>query len=437
MLITGEDKYTEYKREYTKTFLKTVSAYANFHNGYIIFGMDDAGRVIGIEDADNLRLAIEHGINDAMEPTPYYEIDVQTVDSKSIVILKVFKGEHTPYYCSGKAYKRNDTSTVQVDRIALAELILNGRNICFDELESETEDLTFNFLLSRLKKAMGVTQINEDLLRTLMLKKHNRYTNSAVLFSDFNPMKSSIINLIAYEDHSVNRIVDRDILEGVSVLEQFERCMLFYTKHLNIGEKIEGAYRETIEEIPLVAYREAIANALVHRDYSRDSAIRVEIFNDRIEIVSPGSLPVGLSVDEYESGSISLVRNRIVADLFRRLNLIEKFGTGVRRIKEQYRSYAVKPIFSVYDNSILVVLPKINGRGLEHVNDSNIKFLSDHREEKVYKMLLANGTLTRVEIEKALKLGRSQTGDLLKSMNERHIIVKLGNARSSKYALKK
>ena len=229
----------------------------------------------------------------------------------------------------------------------------------------------------------------------------------------------------------------RDILVGISVIEQFEQCMLFYKKHLNIGEKIEGAYRETIEEIPLVAYREAIANALVHRDYSRDSAIRVEIFSDRIEIVSPGSLPVGLSVDEYESGSISLVRNRIVADLFRRLNLIEKFGTGVRRIKEQYRRYTEKPIFSVYDNSILVVLPKLNGRGMEQVNDSNIKFLSDHREEKVYEMLLANGTLTRVEIEKALNLGRSQTGDILKSMNERHIIVKLGNARSTKYALKK
>ena len=311
----------------------------------------------------------EHGISDAIEPIPYYEIDLQTIESKRIVILNVFKGEHTPYYCSGKAYKRNDTSTVQVDRIALAELIMNGRNICFDELESETEDLTFNFLLSRLKKAIGVTQINEDLLRTLMLKKHNRYTNAAVLFSDFNPMKSSMINLIAYEDHSVNRIVDRDILVGISVIEQFEQCMLFYKKHLNIGEKIEGAYRETIEEIPLVAYREAIANALVHRDYSRDSAIRVEIFSDRIEIVSPGSLPVGLSVDEYESGSISLVRNRIVADLFRRLNLIEKFGTGVRRIKEQYRRYTEKPIFSVYDNSILVVLPKLNGRGMEQVND--------------------------------------------------------------------
>ena len=319
----------------------------------------------------------------------------------------------------------------------MAELILNGRNICFDELESDAEDLSFNFLLSRLKKAIGVTQINEDLLRTLMLKKHGRYTNAAILFSDFNPMKSSIINLIAYEDHSVNRIVDRDILEGVSVIEQYEQCMLFYKKHLNIGEKIEGAYRETIEEIPLVAYREAIANALVHRDYSRDSAIRVEIFSDRIEIVSPGSLPVGLSVDEYESGSISLVRNRIVADLFRRLNLIEKFGTGVRRIKEQYRRYTEKPSFSVYDNSILVVLPKVNGRGREQVNDSITKFISDQRVAKVYEMLLANGTLTRVEIEKALKLGRSQTGDILKSMNERHIIVKLGNARSTKYALKK
>ncbi len=437
MLMTGENKYTEYKREYTKTFLKTVSAYANFHNGCIIFGMDDTGRVIGIEDADNLRLAIEHGISDAIEPIPYYEIDLQTIESKLIVILNVFKGEHTPYYCSEKAYKRNDTSTVQVDRIALAELILNGRNICFDELESDTEDLSFNFLLSRLKKAIGVTQINDDLLRTLMLKKHNRYTNAAVLFSDFNPMKSSIINLIAYEDHSVNRIVDRDILEGVSVIEQYEQCMLFYKKHLNIGEKIEGVYRETIEEIPLVAYREAIANALVHRDYSRDSAIRVEIFNDRIEIVSPGSLPVGLSVDEYESGSISLVRNRIVADVFRRLNLIEKFGTGVRRIKEQYRRYKEKPIFSVYDNSILVVLPKVNGQGREQVNEPNAKFFSDNREEKVYEMLLANGTLTRVEIEKGLILGRSQTGDILKSMTEKHIIVKLGNARSTKYALKK
>jgi len=436
VLITGENKYTEFKREYTKTFLKTVSAYANFHNGCIIFGMDDTARIIGIDDADNLRLAIEHGISDAFKPTPYYEIDIQTVDSKNIVILNVFKGEHTPYYCSGKVYKRNDTSTVQVDRIALAELILNGRNICFDELESDTEDLSFNFLLSRLKKAIGVTQINEDLLRTLMLKKHSRYTNAAILFSDFNSMKSSVINLIAYEDHTVNRIVDRDILEGVSVIEQYELCMQFYKKHLNIGEKIEGAYRETIEEIPLVAYREAIANALVHRDYSRDSAIRVEIFSDRIEIVSPGSLPVGLSVDEYESGSISLVRNRIVADLFRRLNLIEKFGTGVRRIKEQYRRYAQKPIFSVYDNSILVVLPKVSERGQEQVNDSKAKFFSDSREEKVYEMLLAKGTLTRVEIEKALNLGRSQTGDILKSMIERHIIIKLGNARSTKYAIK-
>ena len=436
MTITGENKYTEYKREYTKTFLKTVSAFANFHNGSIVFGMDDVRNIVGIDDAENLRLAIEHSISDSIEPTPYYEIELQLFDQKHILVLKVFKGEHTPYYCNGKAYKRNDTSTVQVDRIALTELILTGRNLCFDELETDYEDLSFNFMLSRLKKAIGITQISDDLLKTLMLRKHNRYTNAAVLFSDFNPLNASNVNLIAYEDHTVNEIVDRDLLEGMSVIEQYERCMLFYKKHINIGEKIEGPYRETIEEIPLVAYREAIANALVHRDYSRDSAIRVEIFNDRVEVVSPGSLPVGLSVDEYENGNVSLVRNRIVADVFRKLNLIEKFGTGVRRIKEQYRRYTLKPVFSVFENSILVILPKVNAKANEQAHDSKVKYISDDRESMVYKMLLSNGTLRRSDIEKALNLGRSQTGDILKSMGEKRLIIKLGNGRNTKYCIK-
>lgn len=435
MYITGEDKYTEYKREYTKTFLKTVSAYANFHNGSIVFGLDDANGVIGIEDADNLRLAIEHGINDAIEPTPYYEIELETADSKTILVLSVFKGEHTPYYCSGKAYKRYDTSTVQVDRNLLSELILSGRNICFDEQESDANDLSFNFLLSRLNKAMGIKHISEDLLRTLMLKKLNKYTNAAVLFSDFNPMKSAIVHLIAYNDDSVSKIIDRDILEDISIIEQYERCILFYKKHLNIGEKIEGPYRETVEEIPLVAYREAITNALAHRDYSREVAIRVEVFSDRIEIVSPGSLPVGLSVDEYENGSISVVRNRIIADLFRRLNLIEKFGTGIRRIKEHYKDYQIKPVFSVKENSISVILPKYKVLEMNQVRETKQNFFTDEREKKIYEMLMESKTLTRVEIGKALNLGRSQTGDILKAMMENNYIVKLGNGRTTKYGV--
>ncbi|MCD4712679.1 MAG: putative DNA binding domain-containing protein [Clostridiales bacterium] len=435
MYVIGEDKFTEYKREYTKTFLKTVSAYANFHNGVIIFGLDDQHGVIGIGDTDNLRLAIEHGINDSIEPTPYYEIEIETIDSKKILVLSVFKGEHTPYYCSGKAYNRFDTSTVQVDRNTLSELILSGRNICFDEQESDIDDLSFNFLLSRLNKAIGVKNISEDLLRTLLLKKMNKYTNAAILFSDFNPMKSAIVHLIAYEDDSVGRIVDRDILEEISIIEQYERCIQFYRKHLNIGEIIEGPYRETVEEIPMVAFREAITNALAHRDYSRDVAIRVEIFSNRIEIVSPGSLPVGLSVDEFENGSISLIRNRIIADLFRRLNLVEKFGTGIRRIKEYYKDYQIKPVFCVKENSVAVILPKFKALEINRVMESKQELPTDEREKKIYEMLMENNSLTRIEIEKALNLGRSQTGDILKAMKEKSYIVKLGNGRTTKYSI--
>lgn len=435
-LLQGERKFIEYKRVYSKTFLKTVSAYANYHSGWILFGIDDSGELIGVPDPEGLKLSIEHGINDALDPLPYYEIDTFLHDGYSVVALHVSRGEHTPYMCSGKAYRRRDTSTVQVDRIGLTELILIGRNSGYDEIEYPEDDLSFALLQSRLKKDKGISKLTDDLMKTLELKKNSHFTNAAALFSDYNPLKTSVVNLVAFKDKSVREITDREVLEEVSIIEQYESCMRFYRKHINIGEKIEGAYRETVEEVPLVAYREAITNAIVHRDYTREVAVRVEVFSDRIEIVSPGSLPVGLSVEEYEEGSVSLVRNRIVADLFRRLGIIEKFGTGVIRIKEYYRDLPIKPSFVIYENSVTVILPRINEASLSSGNSdmSNYKLTSD-REKLVYELLKKNGTLARKDIEEALNLKRSQSGDLLKSMKDKRIITMVGNGRSSRYSL--
>lgn len=436
-LLKGETKYIEYKVSYTKSFLKTVSAFANYHRGYIIFGINDHGEVEGITDSEGLRLSIEHSINDAVEPLPYYEIETIQYEDKTLVVLIVYKGEHTPYTHSGKAYRRRDTSTVQVDRIGLTELILSGRNKGYDELEYLYDDLSFSTLQSRLKKAIGISELSEDLLKTLELKKNNQFTNAAALFSDYNTIKTAIINMIAYKDSSVREIIDREILDEVSLVEQYESCMRFYQKHLSIGEKIKGPYRETVEEIPLVAYREAVTNAIVHRDYTREPAIRVEVFSDRVEIVSPGSLPVGLSVDEYENGNVSLARNRVIADLFRRLGIIEKFGTGIKRIKEYYRDFSVKPSFIVYENSVTVVLPrnKMLSSTHNHGNNPIVDELND-REKLVYDLLKERGTLTRADIEKVFDLKRSQSGDLLKVMKEKHLIIMLGSGKNTRYSFK-
>ena len=154
-LLCGEKKHIEYKRSYSKTFLKTVSAYANYHNGWILFGVKDDGGIVGVADPESLKLSIEHGINDAIDPVPYYEIETYQHQDKLIVAVHVFKGDHTPYTCSGKTYIRRDTSVAQVDRIGLTELILVGRNSGFDEIEYADKNLSFALLESRLKRIRG------------------------------------------------------------------------------------------------------------------------------------------------------------------------------------------------------------------------------------------------------------------------------------------
>jgi ATP-dependent DNA helicase RecG len=125
-LLIGESKYVEYKKTYTKTLLKTVSAYANYHDGWILIGLDDQGNIIGLDDAEEMRLNVENAINDALEPIPYYEMETEWIDGKSIVLLKVYKGEHTPYSVNNRTYRRADTSSIQVDRMSHQELILLG-----------------------------------------------------------------------------------------------------------------------------------------------------------------------------------------------------------------------------------------------------------------------------------------------------------------------
>lgn len=435
-LLLGESKYIEYKRDYTKTLLKTVSAYANYSDGYILIGVEDDGSIVGVQNSDEVRLSIENSINDTIKPRPYYEIYEEEHSDKVIIILAVYKGDHTPYTVDNKTYKRMDTSSVPVDRYAYEELILLGRNLSFETLPSTNQKLFFRDLEERMEQVLNVKNFSDDLLITFGLRKNEKYNNAAALLSDMNPLDSSAIQLIAYKGDNVLQIKDRQKLEKISVLSQFNMCMDFYRKHINVSELIKGPYRETVEEIPLVAYREAIANAIVHRDYSRLVDLRIECFSDRIEIVSPGGLPIGIRESEYLEGRVSVPRNRVLADVFLRLNIIEKLATGVRRIKEYYQDYEVKPQFEINENSIVVILPRIilpeenNYRpmGLDQYD------LNDN-EQLIYRIIDERGALSRSEIEDEIGLKKSQTIDLIQGLRELKLISQIGRGRTTKYTL--
>lgn len=434
MFLEGERKNIEYKLEYSKTILKTVCAFANFHDGMIVIGVRDDGTIVGVDRVEELKLNIENAINDAIIPKPYYEFEVHSLEALKLLVVKVYKGDHSPYTYQNKAFMRRDTSTVQVDATMYQNLILAGRNLGFEDLISIEQELTFDYLSRLMKKQLKISTLSEDLLKTLGLIENNQYNHAALLLSDQNNLKCSSVQMVAFSDRTVNRIKDKITLESCSLLQQFDECMSFYKKHINMGEIIESAYRKTVEDVPMIAYREAVANMLVHRDYSVEVDARVEIFSDRIEIISPGGLPIGLLKEEFIEGRISKARNKIIADIFLRLKIIEKLATGIRRIKEQYIDYDVKPQFLTSENTVVIILPFVN----QSSNQIKEHFLVNEsaligKENEIYTIIQKFPMIKRMDIQRQIKLEKSQTIELINKLRESGKIIKVGNGPSTGY----
>lgn len=411
-----ESKTLEYKESVTNTFLKTVSAFANYGTGDIVFGIADDGTVKGLDTPEETCLEIENRINDSIDPVPEYTLRIH--EKPSVVTLTVSEGLHKPYLYKGKAYRRSDSSTVEVDRLELSRLILEGQNISFEELPASNQQLSFQALEEKLKTALQLGSFSVDTLKTLELYKDGTgYNIAAELLSDHNEFPG--LDLVRFGD-SINIILDRDTLDHRSVLIQYDQALDVYRKYYQY-EQIRGALRETVSLIPEEAFREAIANALVHRLWDVNANINVAMFPDHIEIVSPGGLPKGISEEEYIRGGISLLRNRIIASVFFRLNMIEKFGTGIRRIRESYKSSESKPIFETTENSIRMILPIVQTK-------SNLT--SD--ENKVLHLL--NGRiLSSSMIASATGFGKSKTVSILNRLVQSGYVRILGTGRGTKY----
>lgn len=402
----------------SNTFMKTISAYANYGEGRIIFGIADNGRVIGLQNPVEVSLNLENKINDSIKPVPEYSIEIQ---KDSTILLTVYEGRYKPYLYKGRAYKRNDSATIEVERLEYNRLILEGSNRSFEELASETQEYTFTKLEEELIQTMGIHELNVDILKTLELYSDKKgFNNAAALLADRNGFKG--IDMIRFGD-DIDQIMDRETFEHMSVLKQLESSTQMFRKYYQY-EKIEGTERKIVDKIPEKAFREAMANALVHRTWDVNASIRVSMYQERIEISSPGGLPVGVSKEEYLNGQISLLRNHIVGNVFFRLKHIEKFGTGIMRINYAYADALEKPVYKIYENSILVILPVIKtGNKLTGA-------------EKIVVDLLRNQqVMTRAEIEAAVKLGKDKTIRILNSLLERNIIGRKGAGRGTKYII--
>ena len=415
-----ESKELELKSTITNTFLKTVSAFSNYNSGKIIFGVDDNGKIIGLENIEELCLDLENKINDNISPKPDFRFIKDT--KKNIITLIVEEGFNKPYLYKGKAYKRNDTSTVEVDRIEFNRLTLLGLNQYYEELKARKQNLKFEVLTKELEEKLSLKNFSKDVLKTLNLYDDKiGYNNAAELFADSNTFSGIDI---AKFGKNIDEILDRNLFVNISIISQFQKTLEVFNRYYKY-EQILGSERIEKELIPEKAFRETIANALIHRTWDINSNIRISMYENKIEVSSPGGLPSGISEKEYLNGQISQLRNPILANIFFRLKYIEMFGTGIRRINESYKDYAVKPAFEIFENSIKITLPIITTK----------LFLTT--DEKIVMDILEKGAiLSSGEILQMTEFKKDKLNRLLKKLIQKNYIDVIGNGRGTKYLKK-
>lgn len=421
--LLTENRNLEFKSEFTSSLLKTISAFANYDGGTILIGVNDRGQIIGVEDFVDLKSRVENQINHTISPRPEYQINFLQIDNKNIIEIKVEPGDNTPYLYKGVAYQRKDTSTLPVDQGALIQLSLKGKNTTYDQLLSSSDNLKFTLLEKCIKKVKNISSFNKDILITLGLINNNRYTIAAELFADENNLHSSGIDIVRFGKSS-SEFIDRKIIEKVSLLKQYEEALAMFEKHYPVIEVVEGFNRVKKTPIPYEAFREALANAIVHRDYYINSNVTISMYDNRVEITSPGGLPEGLSEETYLQTQLSIPRNVIIAQVFFKLGIIEKFGTGILRIRNAYRNHLLKPKYVIKENYIKVILPNL--------------LFDDHDmipEKRILNFLEMQLEIKRQDLEKLLNVNKSKAVELLNNLIEKDLILPKGKGKNQTYVL--
>ena len=432
-----ENKTTEFKREYTDNLKYAVVAFANTDGGKIYIGINDDGSVQGVKDTDGTMLRITNMIRDVVCPdvTMFTECAVEEIDGLPVIVVNVQRGTARPYYLSGKGvrpegvYIRQGASSVPASETVILNMIKETSGDCYEDARSINQQLTFEkadaFFAGR-KVSFGDQQ-----KRTLnIIGADGTYTNLGMLLSD---QCVHTIKLAVFEGSKKTVFRDRKELTG-SLLTQLENAYSYIDQFNRTRAEFEGLDRIDKRDYPAEALREALLNAITHRDYSFSGSTLISIFDDRIEFVTIGGLVRGLSFNDIMLG-VSALRNQKLANVFYRLHLIEAYGTGILKINESYSDCDVKPQFEVTDNAFKITLPNINYAGeRKELPTAPVRIgRKSDRKEIVLQLAEKQGSITRKEVEAELRISQASAILLLREMVESGLLIKDGTGNRCKY----
>ena len=426
--MTFETENIEFKLQFTDELYKEVIAFANTDGGVIYIGIDNNGNAVGIDSVDENYTRITNGIRDAIMPDVTMFVKY-TIQENRVVRITVGEGSYKPYYLKSKGLKpsgvfvRQGTSSVSASPEQIRAMIKESDGDTFESMRSMKQDLTFksakeafkryNIEFSKTKyRALGITTQADEL-----------YSNLALIISD---QCAHTTKVAVFADEENTKFRDSKEFGG-SIFEQLDNTYAYLTLCNKTVATFKGLERIEKVDYPEEALREALLNALVHRDYSFSGSIIINVNDKEMEFISIGGLLPGLSPDDIRSG-ISQPRNKNLADIFHRLRLIESYGTGIRKIYNLYANCSEQPRIEVTSNTFKIILPNMN-----RMAEKESGTVVTAQMQKILDYIEENGQITELEIQELLGLKKTRAFILAKQMRDEGLIRVEGRGDSKRY----
>lgn len=460
---TEYDKKLALEEKKPKSWCKSVSAFANTFGGALIFGITNEGMVVGLENPEGDAEKISETIKTRLDPIPEFKLRFhQTEDGKVLVILDVYKGDETPYYYSGdgvlEAYVRVGNESVKATATELKRLVLRGKNTSYDSQNStyKVDDYAFSKLKERYKKWTGNSFDDKDLISFGLVNDQGDLTNAGALLADESPIRCSRLfctrwNGLNKSGGAVDALDDAEY--SGSVISLIENGEAFIKRNCKMKWRKTANSREEMPEYVERSYHEALVNALAHRDYLViGSEVHIDIYDDRMEIYSPGGMPDGSMIQDRDPLTVpSTRRNPVLADVFNRLGYMERKGSGFGKIISGYEfqinyNESKKPSFRSDRYQFTVVMPNLNYdvpqdfEGNETMSESMSKSMSESMSEleRTRMQIILHYLDTNKEINssiaaKLLKVEIKTASRLLLKAEKLYILKSYGKTKNKVY----
>ncbi|MGN1349684.1 MAG: RNA-binding domain-containing protein [Anaerovoracaceae bacterium] len=433
-----ESERIEYKSQMIEDLYREVIAFANSEGGVIYIGIDNQGNLTGIDNVDETYTRITNGIRDAVAPDVTMFVRYVLQDNK-VIQIEVGEGSYKPYYLKSRGmkptgvYVRQGASSVQASPDQIRKMIKESDGDSFEASRCLEQELTFTAAEASFQR-YGVA-FSAEKYRALGITKNGVYTNLALLLSD---QCLHTTKIAVFKDELCTEFRDSKEFGG-SVLRQFEDSVNYLALCNKTSSTIKGIIRTDKKDYPEEAIREALLNALVHRDYGYSGSIIINVNDNKMEFISLGGLLPGLSTDDIRIG-VSQPRNKNLAEIFHRLRLIESYGTGIRRIFKLYENCSVQPCIEVTTNAFKIVLPNMNANddaaeGMTESNEKEAEQITDQMKT-VIGFLEEYGEMTDEDLQELLNIKKTRSYQLARKMHENGLIDINGRGVNKKYKLK-